>query len=416
MARDRALPRGLSRLGGRARTPVNALLASGAVAALVILVTGEVEISGAAASLIFLISFALANGAGLLVRLRVGARASFRAPFYPALPLLGITACLGLAVFQAVVVPAASLVVLAWLLVGSLLYYFSFRPSARTVSARSEAWDADLVRLRGRTPLVLVPIANPDRAGPLLSFAHALAIPGAGRVHMLTVGRFDPDRQTAEEGSAAYDNAAVVLERAARTACRLGRTFEADVMLAPDVTTAIARVAAERQPETVLLGMSNMADPSGVEMLEAVLARTASDVVVLNAPPAFSLSEVRRVLVPVAGKAPHDPLRAHVLGMLMKDGRREAALLRILRPGEDMDVEERALRRRAEDMGLSADACFLEQTTTPAEVIIRHSADADLLILGFGQSGRRQKIIGPFALSVVTGARCPVVAIAEAAR
>ena len=381
-----------------------------------ILVTGEVEVSGAAASLIFLLSFALANGAGLLVRLRVGARASFQAPFYPALPLLGITACLGLAVFQAATVPAASLVVLAWLLAGALLYYISLRASARTVSARSEAWDTELVRLRGRTPLVLVPIANPARAEPLLRFAHAIAFPGAGRVHVLTVAQFDPDRQSAEDGVAAYENAALVLEHAARTACRLGRTFEAGVLLAPDVTSAIARVAAERHPETVLLGMSIMGDPAGVEVLEELLVRTSSDVVVLNAPPDWTLDEVRRVLVPVAGKAPNDPLRAHILGMLLKEGEREVTLLRILRPGEDRAAEERELRRRAEDMGLPEDACLLEQTTRPAEVIIRHSGDADLLMLGFGRSGRRQKIIVPFALSVVTGAGCPVVAIAEAAQ
>jgi len=214
MARDRALPRKLSKLAGRAASPTNALLASGVLVVAVVLLTGNVEVAGAAASLIFLLSFALTNAAGLLVRMRVGALAAYRAPLYPVLPLLGITACLGLAGFQAVVVPRASFVALGWLLVGSVLYRIVFGHKARTVSARSEAWDSTLVRLRGRSPLVLVPVANPDRAATLLRFAYALATPGTGRVMALTVAPLDPHAE-APPNLESYEYAQQVLQHAA---------------------------------------------------------------------------------------------------------------------------------------------------------------------------------------------------------
>jgi nucleotide-binding universal stress UspA family protein len=413
MARDRALPLTLSRLSGPVHSPQAALVVSGALVVTVVLVTGNVEITGAAASLIFLLSFALTNGAGLLVRLRVGAVATFRAPFYPALPLLGITACLALAIFQAVVVPAASLVVLAWILLGAILYQRSFGPRARTVSARAEAWDSELVRLRGRTPLVLVPMANPDRAEPLLRFAYALATPGSGRVHALTVARYDPATDDPGRGTEAYLRAEAVVRHAVETACRLGRPFEGAVLLAPSVTDAIARVAAERHPETVLLGMSNMAEPAGVGLLSEILSRTTADVVVLNAPPAWSVEEVRRVLVPVAGGTPHDPLRARLLGMLLRDGRRRARLLRIHRPAADRAQAERELRHRAEDLGVPMEDCTIEPSADPVETIVQHSGEVDLLLLGLGRTGGRERLMGSFALRVVGRARCPVVAIAE---
>jgi len=415
MARDRALPRALSRLGGRgARTPVTALLVSAGIGVIVVLVTADVEISGAAASLIFLLSFALVNAAGLLVRLRVGAVAEWRAPLYPALPILGIAACLGLAIFQAVMVPAASLVVLFWLLIGAILYAVLFGQRARTVSARAEAWDAELVRLRGRTPLVLVPMASPERAEPLLSVAHALAPPGTGRVHALTVARFDPRHDSAEAGAAAYARAEEVVRKAVAAACSMKKGFEGAVLLAPGITEAIARIAAERHPETVLLGMSHMERPGDVAILEEILSRTTGNVVVLNAPPDWKLEQVTRVLVPVAGKTPHDPLRARLLGTLLRDGARRATLLRVLGAGEDPETARRELHHRAEDLGVAPGSCVVESATDPVEAILRHSGQADLLVLGFGRGGRRRRIIGPFALAVVSGARCPVIALAEA--
>jgi len=416
MARDRALHRSLAHLTGESKSPQVALFVSGGLVMVVILVTGNVEVTGAAASLIFLISFGLTNAAGLLVRLRAGTLATFRAPLYPALPIIGITACLGLAVFQAVVVPAASMVILVWIVVGAILYRVSFGTHARTVAARAEAWDAELVKLRGRTPLVLVPMANPARAEPLLRFAYALATPGRGRVRALTVGRFDPENDSAEDGELAYRRAEAVVQHAVSTACRMGKSFEGAVLLAPGVIDAIARVAAEQHPETVLVGMANMAEGGGVDLLSEILARTTADVVVLNAPPAWSLEGVSRILVPVAGGSPHDPLRARLIGSLVRDGNRSVRLLRILKAGEDRSTAERELHHRADDLGVPEEDCRIElgQGRDAVKIIERHSTEADLMLMGFGTRVGRRRLIGSFALRVVAASKCPVVAMAEA--
>ena len=50
----------------------------------------------------------------------------------------------------------------------------------------------DLARLRGRSPLVLVPIANPERAASLVDVAATLRTPGTGRVLLLSVVRPGP--------------------------------------------------------------------------------------------------------------------------------------------------------------------------------------------------------------------------------
>jgi len=415
MARDRALPRSMSLLHGKSAAPMNALVVSGVLVILVIAAAGNVEVAGAAASLIFLLSFGLTNAAGLLVRMRVGAGSGYRAPLYPWLPLLGIAACLGLALFQVWSVPAASLIAIAWLLVGGVLYRISFARYARTVSARAETLDSSLIRLRGRSPLVLVPVANPERARPLLQFGYALATPDIDRLLAVTVAPFDREAEPGEN-LAAYAHAQAVLGHAVETACELGRPFEGSVLLARDITDAIARVAAERHPETILLGMSNMGAQAGTDLLEKIIARTAANVAVLNAPPRWSLDGVKRVLVPVAGGAPHDPLRARVLGMLLRGDDAQATLLRILRAGEDQAAARRLLQLQSESLGLPTGSYVIEMSEDPVEVIVRHSAEADLLVLGFAREGGRKRLLGGFALDVVKAARCPVVAIAQARR
>ncbi len=410
MARDRALPRRLSRLKGD--TPVSALYLSTGLVALIVIVTGDVGIAGAAASLVFLVLFALANAAGLLVRMRVGPGRGFRAPLYPLLPIAGITCCLGLAFFQAFEVPEASLVVCAWLMLGCGLYLTKLRHSARTVSARSETFDADLIRLRGRAPLVLVPIANPESAEPLVYLGQALAAPGVGRVLALGVAEFDPARP--DSGEDAYKSVEAAMRMAVRAASKLGRPFEGVVRLASNAPQVIVQTAAERRPETILFGMSNMDAEGGTDFLEGVIQGTRCDVVVLNAPMGWSLNSVSTVLVPVAtGASPHNPLRARVLGMLMRERNCAVRLLQVV--GDDGDDKEarRGLLRHADDLGLPDSSCLMVRSSDPAGTIIDQSQTADLVVLGLGNSHGRRRLIGDFAREVVGGAACPVVAIAQ---
>jgi len=164
----------------------------------------------------------------------------------------------------------------------------------------------------------------------------------------------------------------------------------------------------------VLLGMSNMAESHGLALLEGIIGSTSADVAVLNAPPGWSFEGAKRLILPVAGGAPNDPLRARVLGTLLREGGREATILRVLTPGEDRAEAERDLRRQADDLGLGPDRCAIEESADAVAAIVRRSGDADLLILGFGAQGGRRRLMGDFALRIVGGARCAVVAIAQA--
>ena len=188
MARDRTLPSPLSAVHQKRQTPIAAIGVTAALVCVILLVLPDVGAAGAASSLIFLLTFALAHWVAILVRQRSARRPPpFRAPLFPLVPVVGGLACIGLAVFQGFAVPMAGIVTVVWLSVGGILYLALFARRARVKDASSTAFDPELVTLRGRTPLVLVPIANPQNAEAMLILADALVPAEVGRVLVQTV-------------------------------------------------------------------------------------------------------------------------------------------------------------------------------------------------------------------------------------
>ncbi|MGE0710382.1 MAG: amino acid permease [Planctomycetota bacterium] len=410
MARDRALFRVLARLG-KNDTPVHAVMLSGGLVCSLVALMGDVEVAGVTSSLIFLLSFALANGAGLLVRVRAGNLGSYQAPLYPVLPLLGITSCVALAVFQTTIKWQASVVSLVWLGLGGLLYHLRFRASAQRVSAHAEAVNTTLIRLRGRTPLVLVPLANPARAEALVTLGNALAPRRTGRVLALSVAQYDEEQDSPEQGVAAYERGQAAVRKAVEVSCKVGRPFEGVVLLAPDVAKAIARTAAEREPEAVLLGMSGLDTAEGTRLLERLMAQTHADVVVVEAPLEWRPEAVRRILVPVGGETGHDPLRARLLGMFRREHEHEVTFLRVLRPGDDRVRAEEDLRELAADLGYGPEQCAIEVSEDAAATLVTRSRDVDLIVLGLGRPRGTGPRISPFVQRIAREAVCPLIAI-----
>ncbi len=235
MARDRALPRSWQTNDARTGTPRNAILITAAVTLAILALLGDVSSAGAAASLIFLISFALVNLICLLARRRGRRKSGFRIPFYPWLPLTGLLACTSLAIFQGIAVPVAGAITAGWLLIGGFFYAFKLGQNARVFDAASEAADPELLALRGRNPLVLVPVANPASAEALAGLASRLASPHRGRVMLLNVIRRDQTncdfaldsmaqvmRQSMASAMQAGVNAQALATLSAATACCSG--------------------------------------------------------------------------------------------------------------------------------------------------------------------------------------------------
>jgi hypothetical protein len=178
-------------------------------------------------------------------------------PLFPAIPIVGGLACVALATFEGLAVPSAGAITAVWLALGGLLFLSLFSHRARVHDATSQALDPQLVSLRGHSPLVLVPIANPSHADAMVQVATALAPARVGRVLLLDIvpapTGWDPERTPR-----ALANAQDVLKEALTASFQAGLAPEALTTIAADPWAEIARIAETHRCESILLGLGPM--------------------------------------------------------------------------------------------------------------------------------------------------------------
>jgi amino acid transporter len=402
MARDRTLPHLLERSHRRFMTPAPAVILCALLVTAVLLCLGDLAAAGAAASLIFLVSFALVHWIAFQARRRSSQQPPFCVPFFPLAPIGGGIACIALALFQGIAVPTAGLLASIWLGAGALLYSGLFGRRAGVVDAAAEATDPHLLRLRGRSPLVLVPIANPANAAAMVGVANALTPPGVGRVLLLTVVT-PPDAWQPGIDPPQLLGAQYVLRESLLASFAAGLTPEALTTVAPQPWEEIARVSRLHGCESLLMGLSDVTSDTIERQMEDLMSRVDCDVVVLRAPRGWQLQQARRILVPTGGRGGHDQLRARLLGHLCRTGRREITFLQVLPQFATASMRQRAhqeLSAFAADEVITPANITILASATPADVITRHAARNDLTILGLQRFNRRRKVFGDIVLHV----------------
>lgn len=415
MARDRTLPSQLSRLHARRNTPVVALAITALLVLIILLLLPDVSAAGAAASLIFLLTFALSHGVAILVRRRSVRQPPFRVPLFPLVPILGGLACLGLAVFQGLAVPSAGRITIIWLAVGGVLFFGMFARRARRRDALNTASDPELVTLRGRTPLVLVPIANPQNAAALITLADALVPVGTGRVLTQTIAVAAADWQP-EADAAPIEKTQAVLREVMKASTRFGIPVEMLTTIAAHPMPEISRVARLHRCESVLLGLTHLADGHHDIQLESLLHTLNANVVVVRSPIGWRLSEVNNILIPIAGQGGHEDLLALLIGSLMRSKHRQVTFLRVLPKNanaEAINQARQALHQLAEDVVHEPCQIEIQSADDPAMAVAECAAAADLTILGVQRDARGKKLFGPFTRQIAQNTSCPLIVISH---
>ncbi len=400
MANDRTLTHQLSKIHETYGTPTTSIWTTCAIVALLVILLPDVAAAGAASSLIFLITFALAHLIMILMRNR-GYKESntFRAPFFPALPIAGMVACLGLAVFQAIVVPAAGLISLLWLIIGAVLFVSFFVKKAQAIEASEQALDPNLVRLRGLSPLVLLPISNPANAESMVFVANALAPPVVGRVLLLSIVIPSTEKDDIDKRLTSSRDV---------TQYALKASFEAG--LRPDTLTTIAehpwqeieRVAKVHNCQSLLLGLSNLNDIQTSENLEKLVRHVKSDVVVFRQPySGWKITDAKKVLIPVAGLDSNDPLRARVAASLWRASQPEITFVQILpedTPRQTLEKNHLRLTRFASRIIPGKTTVRITPSADVTNELIQQSEENDLVIMGLGKPGVHEKAFGNIPL------------------
>lgn len=415
MALDRTLPLLLEGVSDRHGTPVWAVLAtSGIVSAILLLISG-VAVAGAASSLIFLVNFALSHIICILFRGRAREPTPFRVPFFPLVPVIGVLACVSLAIFQGFAVPSAGIIVAGWLAAGAFLYFKLFAHNAGVADVSAQVRDPRLLQYRGKNPLVLVPIANPANARPMIAVANMMTPPGIGRAMLLSVVT-KPVAEPPEAVARQLENAQQVLKESLTAAFRARLYPEALTTVAAEPWTEISRVAEIHQCESLVLGLTHFSGTETENRLEELINRVDCDVVVLKAPEGWRLSSVRKVLVPAGGKSVNYMLRTRILSSLWRLNGPEITFMRIV--PEHLNTEEvkrawRLLVAIAGDEAPGVPQVKVAQNDSVEDAVLGEAARSDLLVLGLQHTGRKRRRFGDLTLNIARKADCAVILISK---
>jgi APA family basic amino acid/polyamine antiporter len=414
MAVDRTLPVRFDGVSADGRTPISAIKVTAGTIALVLVAVPDVAAAGAVSSLIFLATFALAHGIADLARRRSGVASPFQAPLFPLIPVLGGGACVTLAVYQAAAVPSAGVLAALWLSCGAILYVTVLAPRARVVDASTEGHDPNIVRLRGRSPLVLVPVANPAKAPVLVKMAEAIAPRGVSRVQLLSVVRMSEQDPDALPGR--IIDAQRILGGALSAAISVDLRPEALITIARDPWAEITRVAERTECDHILLGVGGLGRSLMAGPLESLIGKVEADVVVLRAPDDWDPDTARRILVPARGGRAQSPIRARVVGNLCREFAREVTYLSVLPTYAGRSEVRRAefeLKRLARDEARTSGTAVVVQKDDLIAEVVGRAAECDLMILGLSSSDRRKRVFGRWAAQIAEATSCPLLMISQ---
>ena len=418
MARDRTLPTVLGDVHPVRETPVVAIFASALTLVAIIFMVPNLAKAGAAASLIFLVTFALSHVTVYLARVRGGTEeAPYKTPWFPLVPIAGGAACAAMAVFQAVAVPDAAGIALIWLALGVLLYWSLFARRAQIGDAASEGMDPALLRLRGHSPLVLVPIANPAHAPAMMSVANTLAAQRVWRVLLLSIVSLAKPREgedesldlaDAEDENRELADAQDAIGQALQHAYQNGSHPEALITAANEPLDEIRRIADAYHCSTLLLGLGHMAE-MGELALETLINGVDANVALMQSKPEWRLADVTRILVPLGGRGEQHEMRARFLGSICGAQRREVTFLRVLPLGAS-EAELKRARVETEQLAdlkvRGASKVTVVAASDPSEAVLEAARDSDLMLIGLESVGWKRRVFGAFALKMARQAPC----------
>jgi APA family basic amino acid/polyamine antiporter len=414
MAHDHTLPSVMERKHPTRGTPIMAIYATTIAVVAIVFMISDLAAAGAASGLIFLLAFALTHVTAYLARKRrvVPIDGAYQTPAFPIVPIVGGVACAGLGVFQAIVVPDAGGVLLIWLALGVLLYFALFKGRSEVADAAAEALDPSLSALRGKSPLVLLPIANPKTARSMVEVANALAPSEYARVLLLAIVRAGDKAEPLARLADAQD----AVKQALTASYSDGHAPEALITAASQPWKEIRRVADEHRCESLLVGLPKAHDAAFETSLETLVNDVDCDVALMRAPEEFRIGDAKRVLVPVAGKGDAGELRARLLGTLCRDMPRELVFLAVVpaNASDDLLAETVKTVSHLSDMNIPTKPTVeVVRSDDIAAAILAEAARADLVVLGLRQSRQGRRMLGTINRAVAFESPCAVMLLAR---
>ena len=393
MGRDRWLPTAVATIHPERRTPHVAIFVTGGIL-LVMALTLPIEAVGSAASLIFLLTFAMVNLALIVLRRKAPELdRRYHVPFYPVVPILGIVLNIFLAIYQFTFQPLAWYVTLGWIAVGLVLYYGYFEKQAAAV--RPQILERPLPARLPAGNAVVVPLHNPDHVDLLLDFARPVA--AARREKVLAYSVVEVPRQLPiHEGLRFAHHREGLLDTARKHAARHHYPIATDLVVAHQAHDGILAGAKRYNADLLVMGWKGYTDTRDRmfgEVADQVIRHAPCDLALLKV---ASKTPPKRCLFPTAGGA-HAQLAAEMLNALAPSLGLTVTACYVVSPDalpEERQLADRWIQKTVErlDPALDVETKLIEARSI-AGGIAMESRDYDLVVLGAAREPYLQQVI-----------------------
>jgi len=416
MGRDRLLPWQLGTVKETSQVPVAALVAGGAFTVVVVVLADLAFIAKAAN---FALLFSMLPISVALHRL-YQARADTD-PVVPlwrrAVPWAALVANAGLLLtldwqsllFGGVVVGAG----------GAVFFTYSYSAEKRGQAGFSVSLtDNRSVPLLRRGERILVPMANPRTQESLLSISEALLPAGGGEIVVLNVvlaGEGQSPREALRRPSGLHE-AVGLIERAGAIAERKGVVLRSVVRGARSLPEGIRDAALEEKCQLVLMGWSTQQDARPSALLEEVVRKVRTDLILLqltdDRPP-------RRIGVSLGGGGINLGLMVRVGSTVAEQYGGEVTYLNVMPEYYQHEHLRHARQVQIEAIGrhtsLVPYRTELLRSDNPLGAIVERTRDLDLLVVGSARGGAlSNSAVGSFSELVAQQAHCSVVIVRSA--
>jgi amino acid transporter/nucleotide-binding universal stress UspA family protein len=393
MARDRWLPKDIARIDPVRRTPRTAIIVTGVIL-IIMAIALPIEAVGSAASLIFLLTFALVNLSVIALRRKSPEiDRKYKVPFYPLTPILGIVLNVFLALYQFTFQPIAWYVTAGWVVLGLLLYFGVFEKLAVDIEPQ--------VLVPSRRPdeplaedSVMVVVHDLDLVEALLRFAIPVAQLRGRRLVATTVVEV-PQQLPIHEGMRFAHHKETVLRAAQQYGREHGVRIDTDLVIAHRVEEGILTAATRHRADVMVMawkGYTNTRERIFGETADNVIRYAPCDLMLLK----IEGDEFRTCLLPTAG-GPNAQLAADLLNALAKDFHLEVTAGYVVPP--DADEMQRHTARKWIDKTLThmqvdvpVDKQLIESDSV-AGGLAKASREFDLVVIGAAKEPIFRKIL-----------------------
>lgn len=413
MGRDVWLPRKMGVIHPIRRTPHIAIIVTGVIL-IIMAILLPISAVGSAASLIFLLTFALVNLSVIVLRRKYPEiPRKYRVPLYPVVPILGFVLNIFLALYQFNFQPIAWYITIGWIGIGLLLYYAIFEKRAADFEPQVllpvKPKPLELIE-----PSIVVALHNPDNIETLMDLAIAEHKRKKHRIVPICVVDV-PRQMPIHEGMRFRHHKEPLLKKAVKYASENKIEVETDIVIAHQIYDGILEAAERHRASSLIMGWKGFTDTKDRifgEVADKVIRYAPCDLILIKIENDFKFG---KVLFPTAG-GPNAKLAAAIMNNLseMKDIQITSTYV----VPEDANPEKVSEGEKHIDstMGKLGDDLeynkkIIRSKSVPAG-IAKESRDYDILVIGAAQEALFSKMLfGEIPEKVARYSQCSVIVV-----